>query len=375
MILSTQEKKDWFRLLACDRIGPVTFHQMLSFFGSAGEALKHVNEFARRGGGQNIPVPSEKLADAQMARAESVGAALLFSAEANYPLRLKQLIDRPPILFTIGQQDFLSRRSLAIVGTRHASVNGKNLARHFALGMAEHDYIVVSGLASGIDRAAHIGALNAPAGKGGTVAVLGTAVDEVYPKENEDVYLKIKEQGCLISEFSFGTRLNARNFPRRNRIISGLSQGVLVIEAQEKSGSLITAREGLAQGREVMAVPGSPIDPRSTGPNSLIKDGAALITTLEDILNALQNVPSRTLCESAESVHFQPTFHISDDVLNDARRIILDNLGSEMTSVDLLVRSTGIDPQTVNVILVELELAGRLERASGNRVSLIYGME
>ena len=205
------------------------------------------------------------------------------------------------------------------------------------------------------------------------MAVLGTPVDEVYPQENAGLYAQIKERGCLVSELAFGTPLVPQNFPRRNRIISGLSKGVVVIEAQVKSGSLITAKEASNQGRDVFAVPGFPMDPRSAGPNSLIKDGATLVQSAEDIIEALTQEKTFHLEGNLDIQNYQMDFRSVESNLESVRQKVLENLSAEPVEVDSLVRATGSTMQEVNVILVELELAGRLERHFGNRVSLIYG--
>ena len=370
-----QKQIDWLRLSLSENVGPATFRQLVSYFGSANEALKHISELAERGGGKRkINIASEKQVEAQINRAEKIGAEILMSSEADYPFLLKQIKDAPPVLFTLGHKELLAQKGVAIVGTRNASLNGKNIARFLAAGLIEKDYTVVSGMAKGIDAAAHIGALaSGIVNESGTVAVLGTPVDEIYPVENTDLYNQIKERGCLVSELPFGTPLVPQNFPRRNRIISGLSKGVVVIEAQIKSGSLITAKEAADQGREVFAVPGFPMDPRSAGPNALIQDGATLVQSAKDIVNALQKEQTFHLEENLNTKEYQIDFHSIEANLENVRKKVLENLSAEPVEIDSLVRATESTMQEVNVVLVELELAGRLERHYGNRVSLIYG--
>ena len=370
-----QKRIDWLRLSLSENVGPATFRQLVSYFGSAGEALKHIDELAKRGGGQRkIQVATEKQAEAQINRSEKTGAEILISSDADYPFLLKQIKDAPPVLFVLGHKSLLSQNAVAVVGTRNASLNGKNIARFLAAGLIEQNYSVVSGMAKGIDAAAHTGALaSGVVNESGTIAVLGTPVDEIYPLENKELYAEIKERGCLVSELPFGTVLTPQNFPRRNRIISGLSMGVVVIEAQLKSGSLITAKEAANQGREVFAVPGFPMDPRSAGPNALIQDGATLVQSAKDIVDALQKERSFHLEENSGAAEYQLDFHSIEGNLDAVREKVLENLSAEPVEVDALVRATESTMQEVNVVLVELELAGRLERHPGNRVSLIYG--
>ncbi len=372
--MTNNELLDWLRLSLSENVGPTTFRQLLSFFGSATEALTHLGELAGRGGKREIKVASEKQAEAQLKRAEKVGAKILTWKDADYPFLLKQIKDAPPVLFTLGHTGLLAQNSIAIVGTRNASLNGKNMARFLAAGLIQKSYSVVSGMAKGIDAAAHTGALESGVvNEAGTVAVLGTPVDEIYPQENASLYAQIKERGCLVSELAFGTPLVPQNFPRRNRIISGLSKGVVVIEAQVKSGSLITAKEASNQGRDVFAVPGFPMDPRSAGPNSLIKDGATLVQSAEDIIEALTQEKTFHLEGNLDIQNYQMDFRSVESNLESVRQKVLENLSAEPVEVDSLVRATGSTMQEVNVVLVELELAGRLERHFGNRVSLIYG--
>ena len=373
MVLSVQEKISCLRLMMTDNIGPVTYRQLLDFYGTATKAIEHIPELSLKGGRKKtISVMSASKAEAQLEQAEKEGARILFYQEDEYPKLLKQLSDSTPILYAKGQISIFNKKALAIVGTRNASLNGKALARKIAFDLAEAGYNVVSGLAHGIDRAAHVGALaseNTPI----TTAVLGTPLNEVYPLENKDIYDEIALKGCLLSEFPFGSVLSPRNFPRRNRVISGLSLGTVVIEANERSGSLITAHEAANQGREVFAVPGSPVDPRSSGPNALIRDGANLVTSAQDIIDVLEDNRFR-LKENITEERYQP-IPVSEEVLTDARSVVLNALGADMISIDTLIVETGLDARIISIILMELSIAGRLERHAGNRVSLIYQVE
>ena len=372
--MTNKELIDWLRLSLSENVGPTTFRHLVSYFGSTKEALAHIGELAKRGGKKEIKVASEKQAEAQMNRAEKIGAKILTWKDADYPFLLKQIKDAPPVIFVLGHTGLLASDSVAIVGTRNASLNGKNIARFLAAGLIEKNYTVVSGMAKGIDAAAHTGALESGfVNESGTVAVLGTPVDEIYPQENTDLYNQIKERGCLVSELPFGSPLVPQNFPRRTRIISGLSRGVVVIEANLKSGSLITAREAANQGRDVFAVPGFPMDPRSQGPNALIQDGATLVQSAKDIVDALAQEKTFHLEETLEAKDYKLDFHSIEANLDKVRQKVLENLSAEPVEVDSLVRATESTMQEVNVVLVELELAGRLERHHGNRVSLVYG--
>ena len=370
--MTSAEKKEWVRLAFGENIGPVSFAQLIAFYGSAAQAIRHVNTLAHAGGRKKpIHLPSDAEIEKQFTLAEQNGVDILCSCDAPYPQALRALPDAPPVLFAKGDLGLLNHPAVAIVGTRNASLNGKNIAKHFAKELAARDYAVISGMAKGIDAMAHIGALEAG---GKTIAVLGSAITDIYPPENKELYAQITQKGCIVSELMFGTPLSPQNFPRRNRIISGLSRGVLVIEAQEKSGSLITARCAADQGRDVFSVPGSPMDPRSAGPNKLIKDGAVLVSKTSDITDVLEQQPAFHLTEKPTSARYQPA-PLSDADRANAHDIVLSNLSADIVSVDELIRACDLPAQLVHIVLVELELAGRLERYHGGRVSLIMNME
>ena len=371
MELTETEKISCLRLVMTDRIGPVTYSHLLDYYGSATESVKHIDDLVHFGGSKKkFTIVSEKAAYEQYELALKFGVSLIFKQEKAYPKLLAQISDAPPVLFAKGNTTIFDKRGISIVGTRNSSLNGKALARKIAFDLAEAGFQITSGLAHGIDRAAHVGAL-ASLKIPTTMAVLGTPVNEVYPIENQDIYDEIIEKGCLISEFPFNSQLSPRNFPRRNRIISGLAEATLVIEAQERSGSLITATEAASQGREVMAVPGSPTDPRSSGPNRLIKDGATLVTSADDVLEVLSNLNQFKLTETKPEKTYH-TVPVSDSALSDARQQVWDSLGPDPISVDSIIQETGLEARVVNIILVELSLAGRLDRHAGNRVSMIY---
>lgn len=375
-MLSEQQKKEWMQLAFSENVGPITFHNLLSFFGSPKEALAHVDEFARRGGRtREIKIADERQVDEQLKLAEEFDTQIIVSGEKEYPRLLKKTTDMAPVLFARGHFVLTQKNAIAMVGTRNASLNGRSFARRLSLDLAQKDYVVVSGMAKGIDTAAHEGALAADVGVGGTIAVVGTPLNEVYPAENEALFKEICNRGCVISELPFGSPTSPQNFPRRNRIISGLSKGVCVIEAQGKSGSLITARLAKEQERLLFAVPGFPLDARSEGPNKLIKQGAILVENASDILYELEDLTKQhhfNEPDAFEEVIIPSYPSVSDNELDKARKIIVDSLSSQPTGVDELIRGTDLTAQIVNIILVELELAGRIERHAGNRISLLF---
>lgn len=378
MTALSKEKYSWIKLALSENIGPITFKDLIRFFKTAENALYQVPEFSKRGGKTRpIKIASDASVEKQLEAADRLGASILTSNEKDFPFLLHQIEDCPPIIFTLGHQKLLKHKSISIVGSRNASINGQNLTKKISFDLSKADYVVISGMARGIDTAAHKGALNNTGTKGGTIAVLGTGIDTIYPRENEELYHEIKEKGCLVSEFPIGTKPFPAAFPRRNRIISGLSLGTLVVEANKMSGSLITAKEALSQNREVFAIPGSPIDSRSTGPNQLIKDGAHLVTETEDILSILDMNTTPQLFDSFATNLLSNTFHhsVNEQDLNETRKIILSNLSPETTDINQLIRETGLSPDLVSIILTELELAGRIERFTDQKVALIYNNE
>jgi DNA processing protein len=280
--LSEPERRDWLRLARTDNVGPVAFAGLLARFGSPGRALDALPDLARRGGRRLTP-PTVDQAAAELDGGAALGAQLLAACEPDFPRRLAAVDPPPPLLWVRGDATLLNRPAVAVVGARIASAAGQRFARTLADDLGREGFVVVSGLARGIDGAAHEGALST-----GTVAVLAGGVDDLYPPEHADLYDRVVASGCVVSENEPGRRATARDFPRRNRIISGLSQGVIVVEAELRSGSLITARLAAEQGREVLAVPGSPLEPRARGANDLIRQGATLCEGVDDVLRALQ---------------------------------------------------------------------------------------
>jgi DNA processing protein len=360
------------RLCRTETVGPITFYAMLRRFGSARAALEAFPRLARHGERGAITVASRAAAESELAAVTHLGAQLLCWGEPGYPIALAAVEDAPPVLILLGRADFLTRPLVAIVGSRNASANGRRIARDLALGLGEAGLVVVSGMARGIDAAAHLGALDS-----GSVAILAGGVDVVYPEENRGLYDALASRGAVISEMPPGTEPLARHFPRRNRIISGMALGVVVVEAAARSGSLITARFALEQGRDVFAVPGSPLDPRCRGTNDLLRSGATLTETVEDVL--AQIGPSMQGMRSPVAPLPPPTSaaplvqpHAATRPADDEGlvEIVLERLGPSPVAIDELVRQCHLSAAAIATLLLELELAGRIERHPGNLVSV-----
>jgi DNA processing protein len=366
--LTPSERFDWLRLIRSENVGPITFYQLLTRFGSAQAALEALPDIARRGGRQRpLAIGSKAAAERELAAVRQVGAQLIAWGEPLYPPALAAVEDAPPLISVLGNADLLTRHAVAIVGARNASANGRRFARDIALQLGQRGLVVVSGLARGIDAAAHEGALPT-----GTVAVLAGGVDVIHPEENRGLHQSIAEHGVLVAEMPVGTEPQARHFPRRNRIISGAALGVLVVEAAVGSGSLITARSALDQGREIFAVPGSPLDPRCRGANDLIRKGARLVESADDIFDELAPLLAVPLTERRRELYdAMPDNLRGDPDLEGARAQILGLLSPAPLPVDELVRQCQLSPAIVVTVLLELELAGRLERQPGNQVTLL----
>ncbi len=367
-LLSDAERIDWLRLSRSENIGPITFFQLLERFGTAGEAIAAVPRLAQRGGRvRPIKILPKSEAEREIEECDRVGAELVAWSEPDYPAALAAIADPPPLIAVFGHRQLLIRDALAIVGARNASANGLRFTRRIAAELGESGLVIVSGLARGIDGAGHQGALET-----GTIAVMAGGIDIVYPPEHRELYDAIGERGAIIAEMAVGTVPQARHFPRRNRLISGLSRGVLVVEAAPRSGSLITARLALDQGREVFAVPGSPLDPRCRGTNNLIRQGAVLAETAEDVLSVLRESERVPLTERETLPFDEPKPAPADESeLDRARPILVDMLGPTPVPVDELIRQSRLTAPVVATILLELELAERLDRHPGNQVSLI----
>ena len=353
---------DRLRLVRSPGIGPVTYRQLIARFGTPAAALAAVPDLARRGGGKAPALRSRDDAEREIARVEKLGAKWLALGQGLYPRLLAELEDAPPLLIVKGDLTLLDKQSVAIVGARNASAAACRFARGLAHDLGQNGLVVVSGLARGIDSAAHDGALQT-----GTVAVVAGGVDVFYPPENEQRQKALYERGLVIAEMPPGTEPRARHFPYRNRIIAGTASGTVVVEAAPRSGSLITARLAAEAGREVMAVPGSPLDPRAQGCNQLIRDGATLIQDAADIVEALR--PMESIVRS-QPTRYEPLEHMNGD---DALNVVEELLGPSPVPVDEIIRLSGAPAGAVQLALLELDLAGRLERHAGNKVSLVAG--
>ena len=351
------------RLIRTHGIGPVGYRQLLARYGTAEAALDALPMLARRGGGQAPRVPALSDITAEMTRTERLGARYLFLGDVDYPRPLAEIDNAPPALIWRGDLSLAARPCVAIVGARNASAAACRFARMLGHDLAEQGATVVSGLARGIDTAAHQGALAA----GGTIGVIASGIDVVFPPENGALQEEVATRGLLLAEQPPGTEPRARHFPYRNRIIAGLCQGTVVVEAAPKSGSLITARLATEMGREVMAVPGSPLDPRAQGCNGLIREGATLVQSAADVLELLRPIDPRAV-RSPGSDYAPPP---PEDASDADRRRVTDLLGPVAVSVDELIRQAGLTTAVVQTVLLELELAGRIERHAGGRVSLI----
>ncbi|NIJ40037.1 DNA processing protein [Parvibaculum indicum] len=365
--LPQEERLARLRLARSENIGPVTFRDLLEHFGSAETALEALPDLAARGGRKrNIRVASVGDAEREMAALEKLGATLLVLGDADYPPPLALTDPPPPVIAVKGKLSLLTRDTIAMVGSRNASAAGRRIAGDIAKGLSERGYVVASGLARGIDTAAHQASLAS-----GTIAVVAGGLDIFYPPENEKLQRIIGEEGLLMGEMPLGTSPQARHFPRRNRLISGLSLATVVVEAALRSGSLITARYALEQNRDVCAVPGSPLDPRAHGANRLIKQGATLVETAEDVVDALgaPHQAHRRLAEPRHVAFSQPVPSAEPD---DAIRLrVLEALGPTPTPLGDLLNEADAAPGSVRAVLIELELAGRLQRDPGDRLSLI----
>lgn len=362
--LSDAERLAWLRLARTENVGPVTFEQLVGRYGSASKALAALPELSRRGGRISpLSTPSEADAQRELERGGQLGARLIASCESDFPRQLAAVDPPPPLIWVRGHLSLLHKPCVAIVGARIASAGGQRFARGLAGQLGAAGHIVVSGMARGIDSAAHEGALPT-----GTAAVLGGGIDDIYPPENAGLYERLCAEGCIVSESPPGKKAQARDFPRRNRIISGLSLAIVVVEAELKSGSLITARLAAEQGREVFAVPGSPLDPRAKGTNDLLRQGASLCESAEDVLRVLQAMPT---IREREKIYVTPPADQAalDAAVEKLRDQVEALLSPTPVSRDELVRATGAPAPAVFAALVELSLAGRAELLPGGMVT------
>lgn len=366
--LSHEDRLSWLRLSRTKNVGPITFFKLLDFFGSVRAAIALIPDMARRGGlGKNLKVKSLASAEKEYNKLKELGGEFVAACEPAYPDTLRMIEDAPPILAVLGHKHLLDKKNIGMVGSRNASLNGRRFARDLAGDLGSAGYVIASGLARGIDTAAHEGSIDS-----GTIAVVAGGVAHIYPKENEKLHARIVDQGAVISECKMGQRPTARHFPRRNRIISGLSMGVVVVEAAKKSGSLITARQALDQGREVFAVPGSPLDPRTKGTNDLIRQGATLVESADDILRILQDMELGERESEMDEPPHEPVNpnDFAQDELDHARHEIIGLISPTPIQIDRVIREAGIPTPIAMTAIFELELAGRIDRLPGNRIAL-----
>lgn len=362
-MLNDEERLDWLQLSRTEGIGPITFQRLIARYGSAASALAALPELASRGGRRSAPkTPGRALIIEELERTAQYGAQYIAFGEAEYPAFLAQIPDAPPLVCVAGKSELLSSDAVAIVGSRNASALGRKFARILAEQLGKAGYLVVSGLARGIDTAAHEAALTSQ-----TAAVVAGGIDHFYPPENETLQKQIARDHVLISEMPMGTIPKAEHFPRRNRIISGLSPAIIVVEAALRSGSLITARMAAEQGRDVFAVPGSPLDPRCEGTNRLIRDGASLLMSVDDVLEALREPGQIARTPLREPEQGQQPISMPTDSERDR---LLSLISHAPIHVDDLAREARLTPPALAAGLLELEVAGRIQRSHGGTVNL-----
>ena len=359
--MTDKEHLNSLRLIRTPQIGPITYSLLIARYGSASDAVKAAPQLAKRQG-RPLKIADIASCEAIIKQCQSSGATMLVKYQAGYPERLNVFDDAPAILFAKGHLSLFNRDMLAIVGARNASVNAMTLASKWADEIGQAGYVIISGLARGIDRAAHIGAL-----RHGTIGVLGSGVDVIYPEQNADIFEEMVNQGLIITEMMPGTKPSPRNFPARNRIIASLAKSTLVIEAAKQSGSLITARDTAERGGDVMAVPGTPLDPRAAGGNDLIKQGAHLVTSPQDVLDILRT-PLRESTHPKTIIQRQNMTQIDDELITKLANEIMKMITIEAVDIDELTRQCHVNAQMIQIALLELELAGHVLRLSGNRV-------
>lgn len=372
--LGDAERIACLRLIRSEQVGPVTFRALINHFGGAQRALDALPEMSRRGGRRNpIRVCPRAAAEDELEAAGRIGAQPLFTVEPGYPVRLAWLDQPPPLIYVKGRTDLFARPAVALIGSRRCSAAGQAMARRLGRGLADAGVVVVSGLARGIDGAGHEAAL-----AGGTIAVLAGGPDNIYPPEHADLYAAIARDGAIVSERPPGFQPRGPDFPRRNRIISGLTDGVVVVEAAQRSGSLITAGMAADQGRDVFAVPGHPLDPRAEGTNRLIKDGAVMVTDVADVLAALSPPPNHPGSGGGTSEHLSEPRQgplerpppLPVELTESDRDRVVATLGPAPVGLDDIVRATGLPARNVQIALLEIALAGRIEYHGHHLVSL-----
>ena len=362
----SQEDLDILRLIRSENVGPRTFLSLIQIFGSASKALDNIQDFAVRGGrSKPIKLYTKDAAEKELELLYQVSAKMLTYKHHSYPRLLLQIPDLPPVISYKGNIDLLEEKLVAIVGARNSSINGKSFTKQIATDLVKNGITVVSGLARGIDTAAHLASLPK------TVGVIAGGIDHIYPPENAKLFEQMAEEGLIIAELPVGSVPLAQHFPQRNRIISGISLATLVIEAGLKSGSLITARLALEQNREVFAMPGFPMDPRCHGTNKLIKDGAHVLESVDDVLEHLQVHTTAKLMER-ENDAFKPLQIDYSSITPSLRNQVTEALSSTSIGLESLIDEVKLPIPIVYTILLELELAGRISRHPGGRISLVY---
>ncbi len=353
-------KINWLRLIRSEKVGPVTFWELINRYGTAKEALDALAQGIRQGN-HKYRLASEEETIKELEAHRKKGIQLLAAFEPTFPQMLRPLPDCPPVLSAYGKTDILNRLTLGIVGARNASLNGRNFAEKLAKELSQAGWVIASGLARGIDAYAHQGSLAS-----GTIAVIAGGADVIYPPEHDKLYHEIAKSGAVISEMPLTLFPGATHFPRRNRLISGLSRGVIVIEAAFKSGSLITARYTLEQGRELFAVPGSPLDPRCKGTNNLLRQGAHLIESAADVLAIFQGPCISSLKEDA-AAPYAPAPAIDWETLE---RDVFEDLSPTPIALEAIIQRHAVPAQTILTLMLEWEFQGRIQRHPGNMVSL-----
>lgn len=361
-----QQLFDWLRLIRSDNVGPAMFKRLINRFGSAGNALDALPDLIKGAKTKRaIRLAPPDQIEEEIERTHKFGAKFITLIDPAYPEPLKQISDAPPLLTILGNPAHFTAPTIGVVGARNASAAGTRMTQQIAQQLGEAGYVIASGLAKGIDAAAYHAAL-----KTGTIAVFAGGIDHIYPESNIELARDIlRHKGILVSERAFGSVPRAQDFPRRNRIVSGLSLGIVVIEAAIRSGSLITARMALEQNREVMALPGFPLDPRAEGGNKLIREGAVLVRHADDILQEMQQMPKLSQQSFLQEDEFDQTFTPNPQPAN-ATETVLDALSTTPTPIDDIVRHTDLPVAIVSTVLLDLEIAGRLERSAGQLVAL-----
>ena len=359
--LTGGERADWLRLSRTRGIGPITFFHLLERYGSAGAVLEDLPSLAKKAGDKGVKAPDAAEIAREIDATAKLGAAHLAACEPAYSRWLAAIDAPPPVIAVRGNRALLNQQSIAMVGARDASAAGRRMARDLARDLGQAGYVIVSGMARGVDGEAHAAAMET-----GTVACIAGGIDQIYPPQHDQLYALLGQRGCLVSESPLGYVAQARDFPKRNRVISGLSLATIVVEAAERSGSLITARFALEQGREVMAVPGSPLDPRARGTNRLIKQGAALIESVDDVLQAIQGISPPSFDEPSAD-----RFDARDaDVPPALLRAVREALSPTPMRVEEIVRAVDAPHRMVLAALAELELAGLAVTHVGGTASL-----